>query len=256
MTFVVIGGGATGVEMAGAIAEVARQTLRSDFRRIDPRLARIVLIEAGPRLLASFPDHLSRYAVGSLTWMGVEVKTGTRVTGCDAQGVSIGNARIEASTLIWAAGVIASPAAEWLGAAHDRAGRVLVNPDLTVGDIPDTFAIGDTAAFKDASGHGLPGVAPVAKQMGRYVGERIAAQLTGKPRPEPFVYRDLGELATIGRKSAVVKLGRVELTGFVGWLFWSIVHIFFLIGARDRIVVAVNWFWSYLTFQRGARLIT
>jgi NADH dehydrogenase len=256
MTFVVIGGGATGVEMAGAIAEVARQTLRSDFRRIDPRLARIVLVEAGPRLLATFPDHMSRYAVGSLTWMGVEVRTGARVTACDAHGVSIGNERIEASTLIWAAGVIASPAAEWLGAAHDRNGRVLVNPDLSVGDIPNAFAIGDTAAVKDPSGDPVPGVAPAAKQMGRYVGERIAAELTGAPRPEPFAYRDLGELATIGRKSALVKLGRVQLTGFVGWLFWSIVHIYFLIGARDRLVVAVNWFWNYLTFQRGARLIT
>ncbi len=256
MTFVVIGGGPTGVEMAGAIAEVARQTLRSDFRRIDPRLARIFLLEAGPRLLATFPDHLSRYAVSSLTWMGVEVRTGARVTACDAHGVSIGDERIEASTLIWAAGVTASPAAEWLGAAHDRAGRILVNPDLSVGDIPNTYAIGDTVAVKDPSGDPVPGVAPAAKQMGRYVGERIAAQIAGTPKTEPFVYRNLGELATIGRKSAVVKLGRVQLTGFVGWLFWSMVHIYFLIGARDRLVVAVNWFWSYLTFQRGARLIT
>ena len=151
---------------------------------------------------------------------------------------------------------MASPAAKWLGASHDHNGRVLVNPDLSVGDIPNIFAIGDTAALKDALGHPLPGIAPVAKQMGRYVGERIAAQVTGAPRPQPFAYRDLGELATIGRKSALVKLGRVQLTGFIGWLFWSIVHIYFLIGARDRLVVAINWFWNYLTFQRGARLIT
>lgn len=256
MTFVVVGGGPTGVEMAGAIAEVARQTLRNDFRRIDPRVARIVLIEAGSRLLAAFPDNLSRYAAASLSWMGVEVKTSTRVMGCDARGVNIGDERIEAATLIWAAGVVASPAARWLGAAHDHSGRVLVNPDLSVGDIPNTYAIGDTAAVKDSSGHPVPGVAPAAKQMGSYVARRIAAQLTGAPRPQPFVYRDLGELATIGRKSAIVKLGHVELTGLVGWLFWSIVHIFFLIGARDRLVVAVNWFWNYLTFQRGARLIT
>lgn len=256
MTFVVIGGGPTGVEMAGAIAEVARQTLRSDFRRIDPRLARIVLIEAGPRLLASFPDDLSRYAVAALTWMGVEVRTGTRVTNCDANGVSMGDQRIEAATLIWAAGVIASPAAEWLGASHDHAGRVLVNPDLSVGDSADTYAIGDTAAVKDTSGHPVPGVAPAAKQMGRYVGERIAAKLAGATPSGPFIYRDLGELATIGRKAAVVKMGSMQLTGFVGWVFWSLVHIFFLIGARDRVVVAVNWAWNYLTFQRGARLIT
>jgi NADH dehydrogenase len=256
MTFVVIGGGPTGVEMAGAVAEVARQTLRSDFRRIDPELARIVLIEAGPRLLASFPDNLSRYAVAALKWKGVDVRTGTRVTNCDASGVSIGDQRIEAATLIWAAGVIASPAAEWLGASHDHAGRIVVNPDLSVGDSADIYAVGDTAAVKDASGHPVPGVAPAAKQMGRYVGDRIAAKLAGATPPGPFIYRDLGDLATIGRKAAVVRIGGMQLTGFVGWVFWSIVHIFFLIGARDRVVVAVNWAWNYLTFQRGARLIT
>ena len=168
--------------------------------------------------------------------MGVEVKTGTRVMGCDARGVSIGDERIEAATLIWAAGVIASPAAQWLGAAHDLSGRVLVNLDLFVADIPDTYAIGDTAAVKDPFGHPVPGIAPAAKQIGRYVARRIAAQLTVSPRPQPFVYLDLGD----GRKSAVVKLGRVELTGFVGWLFWSVVHIFFLIGTRDRLVVAIT----------------
>ena len=256
MTFVVVGGGPTGVEMVGAIAEVARRTLRNDFRHIDPRMARIVLIEAGPRLLAAFPGNLSRYAEASLGWMGVEVKTSTRVTACDARGVSIGKERIEAATLIWAAGVVASPAAQWLGAAHEHSGRILVNPDLSVGDIPNTYAIGDTAAVKDPTGQPVPGVAPAAKQMGHYVAQRIAAELTGAPRPQPFAYRDLGELATIGRKSAVVKVGRVELTGVIGWAFWSVVHIYFLIGARDRLVVAVNWFWNYLTFQRGARLIT
>jgi NADH dehydrogenase len=255
-TFVVIGGGPTGVEMAGAIAEVARETLRSDFRCVDPRITRIVLIEAGTRLLAALPDKLSRYAFKSLTRMGVEVKTGTRVTGCDARGVRIGNERIEAATLIWAAGVIASPAAAWLGAPQDHHGRVLVNPDLSVSGIPNTFAIGDTAAIKDPKGGPVPGVAPAAKQMGRYAGKHIAAQLAGTRTPEPFVYRDLGELATIGRNSAVVKVRGIELTGFAGWLFWSIIHIYFLIGTRDRLVVAVKWFWNYLTFQRGARLIT
>jgi NADH dehydrogenase len=188
--------------------------------------------------------------------MGVEVKTGTRVTGCDAQGVRIGNERIEAATLIWAAGVIASPAAAWLGAAHDHHGRILVNPDLSVSGIPNTFAIGDTAAIKDPQGAPVPGIAPAAKQMGRYAGKHITAQLAGTRTPEPFVYRDLGELATIGRNSAVAKIRGIELTGFIGWLFWSIIHIYFLIGTRDRLVVAVNWFWNYLTFQRGARLIT
>lgn len=256
MTFVVIGGGPTGVEMAGAVAEVARQTLRSDFRRIDPRLARIVLVEAGQRLLASFPERLSRYAEAALAWKGVEVRTGTRVTTCDANGVGIGDQRIEAATLIWAAGVVASPAAEWLGAAHDRAGRILVNPDLSVGEAADIYAVGDTVAVKDSAGRPVPGVAPAAKQMGRYVGDRIVAKLAGKTPSGPFIYRDLGELATVGRKAAVVKIGRMELTGFVGWAFWSVVHIFFLIGTRDRLVVAVNWAWNYLTFQRGARLIT
>ena len=255
LTFVIVGGGATGVEMAGAIAEVARRTLQHDFRRIDPRSSRIVLIEAGPRLLLAFSTALSDYAARSLGHMGVEVELGRKVIGCDARGVSLDGGRIEAATVIWAAGVIASPAATWIGAEHDRAGRIKVNADLGVPGRPEIFAVGDTAAAFDREGRPVPGIAPAAKQMGRYVGEVIAARVQGRPAPPPFAYRHLGDLATIGRKSAVVKLGPVQLTGFIGWLFWSAVHIYFLIGLRNRFVVALNWLWSYVTFQRGARLI-
>jgi NADH dehydrogenase len=255
LTFVVIGGGATGVEMAGAIAEVARQTLQHDFRRIDPRTSRIVLIEAGPRLLPTFPKALSEYAKRSLQSMGVEVELGRTVTGCDAQGVSLDGGRIEAATVIWAAGVVASPAALWIGAEHDRAGRLKVNADLSVPGRSEIFAVGDTATVPEANGHSVPGIAPAAKQMGRYVGKVIAARVQGRPAPPPFVYHHVGDLATIGRKSAVVKLGHLQLTGFFGWLFWSAIHIYFLIGMRRRFVVALNWLWRYMTFQRGARLI-
>ena len=255
LTFVIIGGGATGVEMAGAIAEVAQRTLQHDFRRIDPRKSRIILIEAGPRLLPTFPEALSDYARRSLQNMGVDVELNRKVTGCNADGVTLDDGRIEAATVIWAAGVVASPAATWIGAEHDRAGRIKVNPDLTVPGHPDIFAAGDTASFADRDGKPVPGIAPAAKQMGRYVGQVIAARVQGKPSPSPFTYHHLGELAAIGRKSAVVKLGILQLTGFPGWLFWSAVHIYFLIGLRNRFVVALNWLWSYLTFQRGARLI-
>ena len=229
----IVGGGATGVEMAGAMAEVARQTLQHDFRRIDPRTSRIVLIEAGPRLLPAFTERLSDYAKRSLERMGVEVLLSAKVTACDENGVTLGNERVDAATIIWAAGVVASPAAAWLGAEHDRAGRIMVAPDLSVPGAPQIFAIGDTAAVFDRSGHPVPGIAPAAKQMGRYVGRLIAARVAGQPSPPPFVYRHAGDLATIGRKSAVVKLGRLTLTGFIGWVFWSVVHIYFLIGAQE-----------------------
>ena len=255
LTFVIVGGGATGVEMAGAIAEVARRTLQHDFRRIDPRQSRIILIEAGPRLLPTFPEALSDYARRSLRGMGVEVELNRMVTGCDAQGVSLDGGRIEAATVIWAAGVVASPAADWIGATHDRAGRIKVNPDLSVPGRPEIFAAGDTALVTDRDGHAVPGIAPAAKQMGRYVAKVIAARVENRPATPPFSYRHLGELAAIGRTSAVVKLGALRLTGFLGWLFWSAVHIYFLIGLRNRFVVAVNWLWNYLTFKRGARLI-
>ena len=255
LTFVVIGGGATGVEMVGAIAEIARLTLARDFRRIDPRTAQIILLEAGPRILPTLPVKLSDYAVRALTRKGVEVRTATRVTGCDARGVVLEHGRVDAATLIWAAGVQASPAAHWLGADADRAGRVLVSPDLSLPGRPEVFVIGDTAAVRNTEGGIAPGVAPAAKQMGRYVGKLLRARLAGRDLP-PFRYRHPGDLATIGRRAAVVQFNRIHLTGFIGWLFWSVAHIYFLIGLRYRFLVAFVWLWDFITFQRGARLIT
>ena len=256
LTFVIVGGGATGVEMAGAIADVARQTLAADFRRIDPRSARIILIEAGPRLLPTFPPGLSDYALKTLTRVGVEVRTETLVTKCDADGVDLKDGRIDAGTVIWAAGVTASPAMRWLNAEGDRAGRVKVNSDLSLPGHPEIFVVGDTAAVTDKNGHPVPGIAPAAKQMGTYVGKLISARVAGREWNKPFKYMHLGDLATIGRRAAVVKFGPLELKGFIGWVFWSVAHIYFLIGLRNRFVVAFNWFWDYVTFQRGARLIT
>jgi NADH:ubiquinone reductase (H+-translocating) len=255
LTFVIVGGGATGVEMAGAIAEIARQTLAADFRRIDPRTARIVLVEAGPRLLPTFPPELSDYAHKALERAGVEIQTETRVTNCDRHGVDTDGGRIEACTLVWAAGVIASPAAQWLAVEADRAGRVKVGPDLSVPGHPEIFVIGDTAMVMESGGRLVPGIAPAAKQMGNHVGRQIAARIAGRGGDAPFRYMHLGDLATIGRRAAVVKFGRLQLRGFIGWVFWSVVHIYFLIGLRNRFVVAFTWAWDYLTFQRGARLI-
>jgi NADH dehydrogenase len=255
LTFVVIGGGPTGVEMAGAIAEVAHHALPAEFRRIDPHAARVILIEAGPRLLPVFPEDLASYAEHSLKKMGVEVMTSGLVTNCDEDGVDLGDRRIDASTIIWAAGVVASPAAEWLGVEKDKAGRIKVGPDLTVPGSPEIFAIGDTAAVVDAEGRMVPGIAPAAKQMGKYVADVIAARAGGRTSPGPFRYRHQGDLATIGRKAAVVKLNRLHLTGFIGWLFWGFAHVYFLIGLRNRAAVAFAWLWNYLTYQRGARLI-
>lgn len=253
LTFVIVGGGPTGVEMAGAIAEIARQTLRFDFRHIDPRAARILLIEAGPRILPSFPEELSTYAEKSLRKMGVEVMTSTMVTDVKRDHVMLGERRIESEAIVWAAGVKASDAAQWLGAEADRAGRIKVNADLSVPGHPEIFAVGDTATMPSP----IPGIAPAAKQMGKYVGRLIATRITGNETPQaPFVYKHAGDLATIGRKSAVVKLNKLKLTGFIGWLFWSIAHIYFLIGIRNRLMVAMTWLWSYVTYQRGARLIT
>ncbi len=256
LTFVIVGGGATGVEMAGAIADVARQTLAADFRRIDPRSARIVLIEAGPRVLPTFPPRLSDYVIKTLERSNVEVRTGTLVTGCDERGVDLKNGRIDAETIIWAAGVMASPAAQWLAGETDASGRAKVAKDLSVPDYPNIFVIGDTASVLDEQGRPVPGIAPAAKQMGKYVGKVISARIAGSKQPVPFRYVHFGDLATIGRRAAVVKLGRLELKGFVGWVFWSVAHIYFLIGLRYRFLVAFNWAWDYITFQRGARLIT
>jgi NADH dehydrogenase len=257
LTFVIVGGGSTGVEMAGAIAEVARQTLNADFRHIDPRTSRIFLIEAGPRILPMFPERLSLYAQTTLERMGVTVKTSTRVVGCDANGVALdGQQPIPAATIIWAAGVAASPAARWLDVAQDHAGRVKVGPDLSVPGHANIFVIGDTAAVT-AGDRLVPGIAPAAKQMGAYVGRLIAGRLRAGAhgREKPFRYRHAGDLAAIARNNAIVKLRRIQLKGVIGWLFWSVVHIFFLISLRNRLLVAFSWFWEYVTFQRGARLI-
>jgi NADH dehydrogenase len=255
LNFVLVGGGPTGVEMAGAVAELAKRALASDFRAIDPRHARIILVEVASRLLTPFDPSLSDAAKISLERLGVEVRVNVGVTAADCAGVSLGEERIEARTIMWAAGVMASPAGRWLGAETDRAGRVLVGPDLSVTDHPDIFVIGDTAHVLGANGMPLPGVAPVAKQQGAYVAALIEARAKGRTLP-PFRYRDLGSLATIGRKRAVAQLGSLKLSGFVAWPLWSVAHIYFLIGFRNRAVVAMNWAWNYVTFQRGTRLIT
>jgi NADH:ubiquinone reductase (H+-translocating) len=255
MNFVIVGGGATGVEMAGAIAELAKRALAADFRVIDPRSARVILVEAGPRLLPAFDASLSAAAAHSLQSLGVEVRVGASVTEVDSGGVSVGQERIEARTVVWAAGVMASGAGRWLGAETDRAGRVIVNDDLSVPGHPNIFAIGDTAHVVTETGDLLPGVAPVAKQQGKYVAELLRARLASKTLP-PFRYRDYGSLATIGRKSAVVQIGRFKMKGFLAWVLWSVAHIYFLIGFRNRLAVALHWLWNYVTFQRGTRLIT
>jgi len=255
LNFVVIGGGATGVEMAGAIAELSRKALAADFRTIDPRCAQVTLLEAGPRLLPAFDERLSETAQRSLERLGVEVRLNATVTGCDASGVSIGPERIETRTIVWGAGVRASAAGKWLGSEADRVGRVKVTDDLSVAEHPNVFVIGDTAHVLDREGKPLPGVAPVAKQQGAYVAKLIWARLREKTFA-PFRYRDFGSMATIGRKSAVAQLGRIRLSGYLAWWLWGLAHIYFLIGFRNRAVVAMNWAWNYVSFQRGTRLIT
>jgi NADH dehydrogenase len=255
LTFVVIGAGPTGVELAGAIAELAQRALARDFRAIRGHMAKVVLVEAGPRVLPSFPAPLSAYAAGALEKLGVGVRLGHAVTGCDAAGVELGGERIEARTVIWAAGVKSSPAAHWTGAASDPAGRAVVAPDLSIPGAPEVFVVGDAARLEGARGP-LPGLAPVAKQEGAYVGRLIERRLRGRRAPGPFRYLDSGALATIGRQAAVVAMGALRLTGFPAWLLWSIAHIYFLIGFRNRLAVTLDWAWAYLTFERGARLIT
>jgi len=255
LTFVIVGAGPTGVELAGTIAELARDTLPPDFRNIDTHKARVVLIEAGPRVLAGFPDELSAYAQRSLEGLGVEVKLGQAVTECSADGVIFGGQRLEAKTLIWAAGVRASPAAEWLGAAADRAGRLQVGPDLTVPGHPDIYAIGDTVSIAGPDGRPVPGIAPAAKQQGRYVAESIKTRLAGGT-PAPFRYHHAGSLAQIGKRKAVIDFGRIKLRGTLAWWIWGIAHIYFLIGLRNRLSVAISWLWIHARDQRAARLIT
>jgi NADH dehydrogenase len=256
LTFVVVGGGPTGVELAGAIAELAHSTLSRDFRHIRPTAARIVLCEAGPTLLPGFPSALSQYAQRKLEDLHVEVLTKTAVQSVDHEGVVAGDQRIPSANILWCAGTKATPAADWIGAPKDRQGRVVVQPDCSAPDHPDIFAIGDLAFMTGKNGRPLPGVGPVAKQQGAHVAKVIASRVTGGPTPTAFAYKDAGQLAMVGRSSAVAELKRVELKGFVAWVLWSAVHLFFLIGARNRLAVYLNWVWAWMTYGRGARLIT
>jgi NADH dehydrogenase len=255
LTIAIVGGGPTGVELAGAIAELAKRALAADFRAIDPTQARVLLIEAGRRLLPNFPESLSRYTAAVLTRLGVEVRLGAAVTACDGLGVQIGAERIPAATILWAAGVTASPAAAWLGLAGDRAGRLPVKPDLTAPGHDHIYAIGDTALARDAQGAALPGIAPVAKQQGAHVARSIIARIHGRAAA-PFAYGDRGLLATIGRKSAVITYRRLRLRGWPAWWLWGAAHIYFLVSLRNRLIVVTQWLWSYFAFERGARLIT
>ena len=254
MTFVIVGAGPTGVELAGTLAEVSRQTLARDFRRINTASARVILVEAGDRVLPAFEEPLSESARKQLEELGVSVWTGVKVTAIDAEGVGIGSERVEARTVLWAAGVAGSPIARTLGVPLDRAGRVAVEPDLTVPGREEIYVIGDLARIEQ-DGAPVPGVAPAAMQQGEHAARNIAAALAGRPR-RPFRYVDKGMLATIGRGAAVGKVGRFRFTGLVAWLLWLFVHILFLIGFRNRLVVMIQWAWSYFTFDRGARLIT
>ena len=256
LTFLICGGGPTGVEMAGAIAELARNGVAKDFRNFDPASARILLVQAGPRVLPQFDERLSAFARSSLEALGVEVHIDSRVELIDGDGVVVNGERIEAGTVLWAAGVVASPASAWLGAEADRAGRIKVGPDLSVPGFPDTFAIGDTALSLAWDGQPVPGLAPAAKQGGAYVASVVRARLRGRNPPPPFRYRHQGNLATIGRKSAVADFGRVKVTGAAAWWLWGAVHVLFLVGVRNRLWVMLGWIWSYFTFDVGVRLIT
>ena len=255
LSFAIVGGGPTGVELAGTLAEIARHTLRNEFRHIDPASAKVRLVEAGPRVLSSFPEALSLKARRQLQRLGVEVLTGSPVTAIDAQGFRLGDAFIPARTVVWAAGVAASPLARTLDTPLDRAGRVQVQPDLSVPGHPEIFVAGDLAALAQADGRPVPGVAPAAKQMGGYVAAAIQARLENRPAPPPFRYRDQGNLATIGRMAAIAHIGRLQLSGVLAWWFWLAAHVFFLIGFRNRLVVLLNWAVAYWSYQRGARII-
>ncbi|HBK46526.1 MAG TPA: FAD-dependent oxidoreductase [Xanthomonadaceae bacterium] len=253
LSFAIVGGGPTGVELAGTLAEIARHTLKNEFRNIDPRMARVRLIEAGPRVLPSFPEDLTDKAQRQLERLGVEVFTGTPVTHIDAEGYRLGDTFVPARTVFWAAGVAASPLARTLGVPLDRAGRVQVAPDLSVPGHPEIFVGGDLAALQQ-DGRPVPGVAPAAKQMGRYIAKALRARLAGQPAPA-FRYQDYGNLATIGRMAAIVHVGRFKLSGLLAWWFWLAAHVYFLIGFRNRFVVLVNWAMAYWSYQRAARII-
>lgn len=255
LTFVVIGGGPTGVELAGALAEISRQSLARDFRHFDPGSARILLLEGGPAILAAFPEPLRQSARRDLERLGVEVRTSSVVTNVAAGRVEVGRESVHVATILWAAGVAASPLGAALGAPMDRAGRVRVQPDLTIPGHPDVFVIGDLAAFADRRGTQLPGVAQVAIQMGRHAARNIERALLGQAY-RPFTYRNLGNMATIGRASAIADFGWLRLEGWLAWLAWLFVHILNLIGFRNRFIVLVQWAWAYFSYQRAVRLIT
>jgi NADH dehydrogenase len=254
LTFVVVGGGPTGVELAGAIGEMSRFTLARDFRNIDATLARVILLEAGPRILPMFSETQAARATRDLEQLGVQVWTGSAVTKIDASGVEIGQERIRSATVLWAAGVIASPLGRASGFEVDRQGRVLVEPDLSVAGHPRVFVAGDQACFRHQTGKPLPGTAPVAMQQGRYLAKTIRRDLAGKDR-QPFHFVDKGQMATIGRSRAIVEVGKLKLSGFLAWLVWIVVHIYYLTGFKNRLLVVLQWAWSYLSFRRGARLI-
>lgn len=255
LSFAIVGGGPTGVELAGTLAEIARHTLKNEFRHINPADAKVRLVEAGPRVLSSFPEVLSLKARRQLEKLGVEVLTGTAVSHIDGQGFQLGDTHVPARTVVWAAGVAASPLARTLDVPLDRAGRVQVEPDLTIPGHPEIFAGGDLVALMQANGRPVPGVAPAAKQMGKYVAQMIRARLDGKPAPAPFRYNDQGNLATIGRMAAIVHVGKLQLSGLLAWWFWLAAHVFFLIGFRNRLVVLLNWAVAYWSYQRSARII-
>jgi len=255
LNFVIVGGGPTGVELAGTLAEISRRVLADEFKSIDPKSTRIILLEGGPRILPAYPDDLSSSAEEQLRHLGVEVRTSTMVTGIEPAAVHMGENHISAAVILWAAGVAASPLGKKLGAPIDRAGRVLVNPDLSIPGHPEVFVIGDLASLKDENGRMIPGVAPVAMQEGRATARNITRELQGEPR-RSFHYVNKGNLATIGRAAAVAEFGKIHISGFLAWLSWLFIHIFFLIGFRNRIMVMIQWAWSYLTYERGARLIT
>jgi NADH dehydrogenase len=250
-----VGGGPTGVELAGALAELARTGMEREYRRIDPTTARVILVQSAPRLLPTFSAASSMRAENALVRLGVEVLTGAKVTGIDAEGVDVNSTRIRAKTTLWAAGVTASPAARWLGNPGDRSGRVVVGEDLAVTDCPGVFAIGDTAASNAWAGNPVPGLAPAAKQQGHHVARVIRAAVAGKAAPPPFRYRHYGNLATIGRLAAVAELGRFSLWGAPAWWFWGLAHVLFLAGGRNRVAVTLNWLWAYVTYRRATRLI-
>ncbi len=254
MTVAIVGAGPTGVELAGAIVELTRFAMARDFRRITPADTRVILLDAGPRILAAFPEALAARAQSELERRGVDIRVSARVQEVDAGGVTASGVRIPSRTVIWAAGVAATPAAQWLGAPVDRSGRAMVGPDLSVPGLPCVYVIGD-AAHAEHDGAPLPGIAPVAMQQGRHVAQAISARVAGQDGSRPFAYRDKGNLATVGRSFAIMEVGRIRLSGFLAWAAWLAVHIYYLIGFRNRLLVLTQWAWAYLTYQRGARLV-